>query len=150
MNPAPPGSSAPATATFLRRAAIWGALAAALHGAATAAPPASEAAGAGADAAPSSSSAAAAAASPGRSRGEIKAERDFRLLDANGDGQLSRAEVRFFPRLAAAFDAADTNGDGAVSYAEVRAFAVQYRAERERQRAAQRAGAGAGDAGDRR
>lgn len=73
----------------------------------------------------------------GLSKGEIKAQREFKLLDFNGDGQLSRSEVRLFPRLAAAFDSADTNHDGLISYEEVRAFSVIYRAERARLRAAQ-------------
>lgn len=68
------------------------------------------------------------------SKGEIKAMREFKLLDFNGDGKLSRAEVKLFPRLSAAFDEADTNHDNYVSYEEVRAFAAKYRAERERQR----------------
>ncbi|MCW5283014.1 EF-hand domain-containing protein [Verminephrobacter eiseniae] len=79
-------------------------------------------------------------ASPGSpaapTRGEIKAMREFKMLDFNGDGKLSRAEVRLFPRLAAAFDEADTDHDGYVSYAEVRAFAAKYRARQERERAA--------------
>lgn len=70
------------------------------------------------------------------SKGEIKARREFELLDANGDGKLSRSEVRLFPRLADAFDEADTDHDGYVSYEEVRAFAAKYRAERERKKAA--------------
>ena len=73
----------------------------------------------------------------GLSKGEIKAQREFKLLDFNGDGQLSRSEVRLFPRLAAAFDSADTNHDNLISYEEVRAFTVIYRAERARLRAAQ-------------
>ncbi|MCW5255698.1 EF-hand domain-containing protein [Verminephrobacter aporrectodeae subsp. tuberculatae] len=76
-------------------------------------------------------------------QGEAKAMREFRLLDLNGDGKLSRTEVRLFPRLANAFDAADTDGDGYVSYAEVREFAAKYRAERERNRAAREAPAAA-------
>src|SRR6218665_3122604 len=79
-------------------------------------------------------------ASPGSpaapNRGEIKAMREFKMLDFNGDGKLSRAEVRLFPRLAAAFDEAYTDHDGYVSYAEVRAFAAKYRARQERERAA--------------
>ena len=71
------------------------------------------------------------------SKGEIKAMRDFKLLDFNGDGRISRTEVALFPRLAAAFDEADTNHDNYLSFDEVRAFAVRYRAERDRQRAAQ-------------
>ncbi|MDD2546533.1 MAG: EF-hand domain-containing protein [Burkholderiaceae bacterium] len=70
------------------------------------------------------------------SKGEIKAMREFKLLDFNGDGQLSRTEVMLFPPLAAAFDEADTNHDNHVSYEEVRAFAAQYRAARERARTA--------------
>lgn len=73
------------------------------------------------------------------SKGEIKAMREFKLLDFNGDGKLSRSEVKLFPRLAAAFDEADTNHDNYVSYEEVRAFTAKYRAERERQRAEQAA-----------
>ena len=37
----------------------------------------------------------------------------------------------------AAFDDADTNRDNLVSFAEVQVFAVKYRAERQRKRAAQ-------------
>ncbi|MDD2713916.1 MAG: EF-hand domain-containing protein [Simplicispira sp.] len=71
------------------------------------------------------------------SKGEIKAMRDFKLLDFNGDGKISRTEVALFPRLAAAFSDADTNRDDYLNYAEVRAYAVRYRAERDRQRALQ-------------
>ncbi|MFY3386833.1 EF-hand domain-containing protein [Paracidovorax sp. MALMAid1276] len=76
---------------------------------------------------------------PGLTKGEIKAQREFKMLDFNSDGKLSRAEVKLFPRLAAAFDDADTDGDGYVSYEEVRAFAAKYRAERDRQKAEQAA-----------
>ena len=69
------------------------------------------------------------------SAGEIKAQREFKLLDFNGDGKLSRAEVALFPRLAAAFDDADTDHDGLVSYEEVKAFAVKYRAQRDKEKA---------------
>lgn len=71
------------------------------------------------------------------SKGEIKAMQQFKMLDFNGDGQLSRSEVVLFPPLSAAFDDADTNRDKLVSYAEVQVFAVKYRAERQRKRAAQ-------------
>jgi hypothetical protein len=74
-------------------------------------------------------------------KGEIKAMREFKMLDFNGDGKLSRTEVKLFPRLANAFDDADTDHDGYVSYEEVREFAAKYRAERDRQKAAQAAAA---------
>lgn len=70
------------------------------------------------------------AAGAALTKGEIKARRDFQLLDFNQDGKLSRSEVALFPRLAAAFDTADTDKDGFVSFEEVEVFAVQYRAER--------------------
>ena len=72
-------------------------------------------------------------------KGEIKAMREFKMLDFNGDGKLSRTEVKLFPRLANAFDDADTDHDGYVSYQEVREFAAKYRAERERNKAAEAA-----------
>lgn len=72
------------------------------------------------------------------SKGEIKAMRDFKLLDFNRDGKISRTEVALFPRLAAAFSDADTNHDNYLSYEEVRAYAVHYRAERDRQRERER------------
>ena len=76
---------------------------------------------------------------PAPTKGEAKALRDFKMLDFNGDGKLSRTEVKLFPRLSAAFDDADTNHDNYVSYEEVREFAAKYRAERDRQKAAQAA-----------
>lgn len=75
-------------------------------------------------------------ATEGLSKGELKAQREFRMLDFNRDGRLSRQEVSLVPRLAAVFDEADTDKDGYVSYDEVRAFAAKVRAQRERERAA--------------
>ena len=63
-------------------------------------------------------------------KGEIKAQQQFKMLDFNGDGKLSRKEVAIIPKLAAAFDETDTNKDGYVTYEEVRAYAVKYRADR--------------------
>lgn len=72
------------------------------------------------------------------SKGEIKAQQQFKMLDFNGDGKLSRQEVALFPRLANAFDDADTNHDGFVTYEEVHAFAVKYRAAHAAETAAQK------------
>ncbi|MFN4117529.1 EF-hand domain-containing protein [Acidovorax sp.] len=104
-----------------------------------------QATGVGPAATPSTQAATAPAATPegGLTKGEIKAQREFKMLDFNGDGKLSRTEVKLFPRLAAAFDDADTDRDGYVSYEEVRVFAAKYRAERDRQKAEQAAAAGA-------
>ena len=84
-----------------------------------------------------------AAASQPMSKGEAKAIREFQMLDMNGDGKLSRKEVALIPRLAAAFDDADTNKDNYVSLDEVRAFAIKYRAERDRAKAAAQAASAA-------
>ncbi|MDR0213491.1 MAG: EF-hand domain-containing protein [Comamonas sp.] len=73
------------------------------------------------------------------SKGELKAQRQFKMLDFNHDGKLSRSEVAIIPKLAAAFDETDTNKDGFVSYEEVRAFAVKYRAQRGLDKAAAKA-----------
>lgn len=81
-------------------------------------------------------SAPASGASQPMSKGEAKAIREFQMLDMNGDGKLSRKEVALIPRLAAAFDDADTNHDNYVTLDEVRAFAIKYRAERDRAKAA--------------
>ncbi len=64
------------------------------------------------------------------SRGERQAAMQFRMLDANGDGFLTRDEVAAFPRLRDAFSQADADHDGKVSYAEIKALALQRRAER--------------------
>ncbi|WCM89280.1 EF-hand domain-containing protein [Acidovorax sp. NCPPB 3576] len=114
----------PSQATALRAIALFSLLAIGLAFSAVAATPPAAAA-----------SAPQAKASAPLSKGEIKAQKEFKMLDFNGDGKLSRSEVALFPRLANAFDDADTNHDGFVSYDEVQAFAVKYRAERDRARA---------------
>ncbi len=86
-------------------------------------------------------------ASAPMSKGELKAIREFNMLDFNGDGKLSRNEVAIVPRLAAAFDEADTNHDGFVTLDEVRAFTIKYRAERDRAKAAAAAAAAAAAGG---
>ena len=45
--------------------------------------------------------------------------------------------MAIIPKLAADFDETDTNKDGFVTYEEVRAFAVKYRAAREKAKAAE-------------
>ena len=69
------------------------------------------------------------------SKGEIKAIREFHMLDFNGDGKLSRKEVAIVPRLYSAFDDADTNKDNYVTLEEVRAYTIKYRAAREKAKA---------------
>ncbi|QIL81685.1 EF-hand domain-containing protein [Diaphorobacter sp. HDW4A] len=69
------------------------------------------------------------------SKGELKAIREFNMLDFNGDGKLNRKEVAIIPRLAAAFDDADTNKDNFVTLDEIRAYTVKYRTARDKAKA---------------
>ena len=73
------------------------------------------------------------------SKGEIKAIKDFQMLDFNKDGKISRKELMLVPKLYAGFDEADTNKDNYLSLEEVRVFAAKYRARREAAKAAQAA-----------
>ena len=70
------------------------------------------------------------------SKGEIKAVKDFQMLDFNKDGKISRKELALVPRLYAGFDEADTNKDDYLTLEEVRAFAIKYRARRDAEKAA--------------
>jgi hypothetical protein len=46
---------------------------------------------------------------------------DRPMVDANGDGIITREEAQVYPRLATHFDAADANRDGRLEGAEVEA-----------------------------
>lgn len=80
------------------------------------------------------------------SRGEAQALQLFNMLDADGDGRISRAEaqvaIRIKPSLAELFERTDTNHDGYLTQDEIRAEAARQRAERQarRQREATAAG----------
>jgi len=71
---------------------------------------------------------------PAPGKGEVQALKLFHLLDADGDGRISRAEaalaIRLKPSLAELFRDADANGDGYLTQAEIRAAAERRRAER--------------------
>ena len=89
-----------------------------------------------APAAPASAPPATAAQTPGK--GEAQALRLFKLLDANGDGRISRAEadvaIRIKPSLAELFERTDTNHDGYLTQDEIRAEAARAKAERQARR----------------
>ena len=84
---------------------------------------------------PAAAPAPAAAASAPLSKGEIKAIKQFHMLDFNGDGKLSKKEVAIVPKLYNAFDEADTNRDGFITLDEVRAYTIKYRAARDKAKA---------------
>ena len=73
-------------------------------------------------------------AAPGASQGERQAVRWFNMLDSNGDGRLTRDEVkwalRLDRRLEQQFQEADANHDGVVTEAEIRSLAARRKAER--------------------
>ena len=53
----------------------------------------------------------------------------FKKADTNGDGMISKAEAAAMPRLAKNFDVIDANKDGQVTADEMRAFHETRRAE---------------------
>jgi len=60
----------------------------------------------------------------------------FSKADADGNGQLSRAEVaKALPRLASKFDSIDSNKDGQLSRGELRAWARAHKGQRRAQAA---------------
>lgn len=60
-------------------------------------------------------------------KAELKARRQFDLLDTNKDGLLSRKEVSAFPLLSRAFDQVDLNHDHMVSFEEIKDFFLENR-----------------------
>ena len=81
------------------------------------------------------------------SKGEKQAVFWFNMLDSNKDGQLSWDEIKHVPPLAKDFKAADTDGNGLVSRDEIRALSVQRKAERRARKAAEAKAQQAHDAG---
>ena len=81
-----------------------------------------------------------AARAPGKN--EQQALKWFSMLDANGDGRISREEAkvafRLKPSLAEVFDATDRDRDGYLTQAEIRASADRRRAERTERRQKER------------
>ena len=92
-----------------------------------------------------------AAAEPKKvSKGEAQALQWFNMLDADGDGRVSRKEAelgfRLRPSLKKDFEDADLNHDGYLAQNEIRTVAerrrVERQARRERERAAEARQAG--------
>ena len=78
-------------------------------------------------------------------KGEEQALKWFSMLDANGDGRISRKEAevgfRLRPSLENDFKSADLNGDGYLTQQEIRTVADRRRAERQARRERERAAA---------
>ena len=79
-------------------------------------------------------------------KGDRQAEIWFGMLDGDKDGFLSWDEVKNVKPLAREFKAADTNGDGKVSRDEIRALSKRRVAERRARRASEEQAAAQADA----
>jgi Ca2+-binding EF-hand superfamily protein len=55
-----------------------------------------------------------------------RAAEHWKLMDANGDGKISREEAARFPRLAQHFDEIDANKDGFITQDEMRDARAQH------------------------
>ena len=60
----------------------------------------------------------------------LRGDAAFIAADADGDGQLSRAEAAALPRVASKFARMDANGDGQLSAEEFRAWIARRKAAR--------------------
>ena len=70
-------------------------------------------------------------AGPGRGGAPaLRGDAAFIAADADGDGQLSRAEAAALPRVASKFARMDANGDGQLSAGEFRAWIARRKAAR--------------------
>ena len=88
-----------------------------------------------ANAAPAPTASASAKAKP--SKGEKQAEMIFKMLDTNNDGYLTRNEVKAWAPLLKEFEAADADGNGRVSRDEIRVLSKKRLAERRARKAAE-------------
>jgi hypothetical protein len=79
-----------------------------------------------------SSSQGASAASSSKAEGGVSRDlvKEFKALDGDGDGYLSKSEVSSTPALVSGFDAADKNGDGKLDQAEFQALEANTSSDR--------------------
>ena len=139
QTPAPTPATTPKTGTPPKAHAPAKANAAKTNAASTKAKSVSE---------PATPAVAAAAPAPDSTKshkGEEQALKWFSMLDANGDGRISRKEAevgfRLRPSLENDFKSADLNGDGYLTQQEIRTVADRRRVERQARRERERAAA---------